>query len=374
MQINPKKKICIVTSSLGKGGAEKSSATLSKMLFNSGYEVHIVSVLNKIEFSYEGVLFNLGAIKEKNDTLLGRINRLIQFKTYLKRQQFDCIIDNRSRVSAFREFILTSFIFISCPVIYVIHNFKTSHAFSKFDWLSRYLYKTKTMVAVSKEAKEKFKKKFKLKDSQTVYNAFDLEANTNQGIHSNIEYTNLGNYILYFGRIDDKHKNLKLLLKSFKMSKLPDLDYKLLILGDGPDLNDIKQFSKSIELDANVIFKHSVSDPFPFVSKAKFTVLTSRNEGFPMVLIEALSLGTPVISMNCKSGPKEVVVNEQNGLLVDPYNEISFSDAMNRFVSDEVLYTHCKNNAKESVQKFSMENISKDWKRIIESTIENNDS
>jgi glycosyltransferase involved in cell wall biosynthesis len=79
-----------------------------------------------------------------------------------------------------------------------------------------------------------------------------------------------------------------------------------------------------------------------------------------------LSLGVPVISVDCESGPSEIINNEHNGLLIENYQPDLFANAMNRFVSDEKLYKHCQKNAKESVQKFSMENISNDWKNILE--------
>ena len=116
---------------IGRGGAQKASATLSKMLHGLGYNVHIVSVLNKIEYDYEGTLFNLGALKDKNDTFLGRINRLRKFKQYLKQHQFDCVIDNRARVSAYRAFLVSKLVYNNERVIYEIHNYKTSHVFSK---------------------------------------------------------------------------------------------------------------------------------------------------------------------------------------------------------------------------------------------------
>ncbi|WP_452600195.1 glycosyltransferase [Pontimicrobium sp. MEBiC01747] len=366
MQSNNKKKICIVVSSLGRGGAQKASATLSKMLHAIGYKVHIVSVLNQVEYDYKGTLFNLGELKDKKDTFLGRLDRLRKFKTYLKKHQFDCIIDNRARVSAYRAFLVSKFIYKNCPVVYVIHNYKTSHAFSRYNWLSKLLYKNENMVAVSNEAATKFKKKFSLKRVTTIYNAFD-DSNVNKedkGVTP--QELNLDKYIIFFGRIKDKHKNLKLLLNAYKVSKLSALDYKLLILGDGENLQEIKDYTAQLNLNTDVVFKSYVVNPAYLVENARYTVLTSRYEGFPMVLIESLSLKTPVISVNCKSGPKEVIINEENGLLVENYNANAFAEAMNRLVLDDTLYQKCKNNAKQSIARFSMERIAQNWKQYIE--------
>lgn len=106
-------------------------------------------------------------------------------------------------------------------------------------------------------------------------------------------------------------------------------------------------------------------NPYDVVQKAMFTVLTSRYEGFPMVIPEALALGVPVVSVDCKSGPNEVIVNEQNGLLVENHNVEAFAKAMNRMIEDKDLYLRCKTNAKSSVEHLSKENIGKQWKAIL---------
>lgn len=366
MQSNNKKKICIVVSSLGRGGAQKASATLSKMLYSLGYNVHIVSVLNQVEYDYKGALFNLGALKDEQDTFLGRLDRFRKFKQYLKKHQFDCVIDNRARVSAYRAFLVSKFVYKNVPVVYVIHNYKTSHAFSKYNWLSRWLYKNENMIAVSNEARDKFKRKFNLKKIRTIYNAFEGGTVNNENKSITPEDLGLDKYIIFFGRIKDKHKNLRLLLEAYKQSKLSQLEYKLLILGDGENAEEIKDYAIQLNLKTDVVFKSYVVNPANLVRNARFTVLTSRYEGFPMVLIESLSLKTPVVTVDCKSGPKEVIINGENGLLVENYNASVFAEAMNRFVEDEEVYKKCKQNAKQSIARFSMDSIAKDWKEYIE--------
>ena len=120
-----------------------------------------------------------------------------------------------------------------------------------------------------------------------------------------------------------------------------------------------------LNLSEMILFQSFTPNPFPVVKQAKFTVLTSRYEGFPMTILESLACGTPVISVDCKSGPNEIIKNEYNGLLVENNNIKALSDAINLFVLDTKLYNICKNNSKESISKFNVETISKEWFNIL---------
>jgi glycosyltransferase involved in cell wall biosynthesis len=122
---------------------------------------------------------------------------------------------------------------------------------------------------------------------------------------------------------------------------------------------------QKMSLTSEIEFLPYMSSPYQIVKKAKFSILTSRYEGFPMVLTESLHLGTPVISVDCESGPKEIIKNEHNGLLVENYNVKALTEAMDRMVKDEELYLNCKANATASVAHLSKKQIGLQWQSIL---------
>jgi len=353
------KKICIVVSSLGKGGAERSSAILSQILYDVGYDIHIVCVINKIEYPYKGKLLNLGALKTENDTSFDRLKRLRILKIYLKTHQFNYVIDNRSRRGFFQEFIISKLIFNPKKTIYCIRSYNTDLYINPNPFLGRLLYNNAfKVVAVSNAIAKKVKAKYNFKNVTKIYNAVNFE-------ESDKATRALGKSILFFGRIDDDVKNISLLLEGYSKSKLPVNDIKLKILGDGKDLEKLKKKTYALNIDSKVQFLPHNPNPSTVVKEALFTVLTSRYEGFPRSIIESLALGVPVISVDCKSGPNEIIAHNTNGLLIENHNPEALAQAMNRLFEDKALYLHCRENAKNSVVKFSEENIASHWQTLL---------
>lgn len=351
-------------SSLGKGGAQHAAALQSQMLSNLGYQVHIVTIFPEVFYSYSGTLFNLGLYKSENNSVWNRISRLIKFKNYLKEHQFDVIIDHRSRVQSYRELIITKCIYKS-PTIYVIHSFERSIMFTKYRSLNKFLYQNEVMVGVSKAITDFYKNEFQLKKIQTIYNAFPFKDIQKRAEEPTSDALLNEPFILFYGRLDNSSKNLEFLLQAYKASNLVSNKVKLLLIGNGPDKGHLIQYTQDLQLNNDVVFMEQLKNPFPYVKKALFTVLTSRFEGFPLVLPEALCLETPVISVDCQSGPNEIIKHGFNGLLVENYNVNAFAEAMNSFIFDDTLYHFCKQNARESVLPFSMEQITLQWEDLL---------
>ncbi|HBY66345.1 MAG TPA: glycosyltransferase, partial [Flavobacteriaceae bacterium] len=104
-----------------------------------------------------------------------------------------------------------------------------------------------------------------------------------------------------------------LLLNAYKNSKLSEASIHLKIVGDGPDVDWLKQKIETMSLSETVSVNSFTPIVFQYLKNALYLTLTSYYEGFPRVLIEALSVGTPVLSVHCKSGPDEIIINKKNG-------------------------------------------------------------
>ena len=249
-------KIAIVTQSLANGGAERFASLLSKMLVGLGFHVHIVSILDDIEYEYEGELFNLGLLKNKDNTVFGRLKRFFVFKKYIKQHDFDWIIDNRVRSASFSELMISRFIYNPKKVIYLIHSYKIEKYFPKSPLFLRTIYKDSPyLVTVSKEIEDLVQAQFHYKNTVTIYNPI----NQKDLIEKASQDTISGKFILSYGRIDDEIKNYSLLIESYAQSILPESNILLYIIGDGKDVNGLKRQVEQMHLSDKIIFKSKLS-------------------------------------------------------------------------------------------------------------------
>jgi len=360
-QNNKPLKICLTTVSLSGGGAERCAASLSNYFVNQGIEVHHVVFAGEIKYAFSGELLHLETLKDSTNSTFSRFKRFIALKNYFKKHQFDIIIDFRVKEFFLQEYIINNFIYKR--FIQTIHSNRLETYIPKSQFLANQLYKKALkLVSVSNEIQESIQNQYNFNKLIQIYNPIDFSNIEN----SKLEINNISfNYILGVGRLEDNVKQFDHLIESYSNSNLPKENIKLIILGDGKLKQKWQDLVKSSHQEENIFFLGNVSNPFSFYSNAIFTVMTSKYEGFPMVLLESLACETPIVSYDLKSGPNEIITHQQNGLLVENQNKVEMTKALNEMISNKELYLHCKQNAKKSVAQFSVEQIGKQWIQLF---------
>lgn len=161
------------------------------------------------------------------------------------------------------------------------------------------------VIVVSKEALDVFSiynKKLKNK-AHYIPNFVDRKEIEKK---SNEELNIKESYFLFVGRLSSE-KNLEVLIESYKQA---DVSEKLFLIGDGPEKKKLKEMVIEKKVEEKVKFLGHKNNPYKWMKNAKALILTSKMEGLPMVLIEALFCNTLLISSDCKSGPKEILENK----------------------------------------------------------------
>ncbi len=360
---NTHKKICIVSICLAKGGAERSCALLSEMLTAQGHEVHIAILTDDVKFPYKGTLFNLGKLKKPDEHFGGRFKRLLKLRAYLKKHAFDLVIDHRTKTEYYRELFYNKVLYKGFKKIYVVHSSNPDlYLTRRPNEFAKVYNKNAATVGVSKYISETILPSFGITNATTIHNTFDPDWKEIETVLP--EGLTPGNYILSYGRIDEPVKDITFLLNSYTASNLWKEGVQLVILGDGEDKKALQQFAKTLPSGSQIVFLPAQS-PFHILANAQFVTLTSKFEGFPMVLVESLSLGIPAVSLDIVSGPSEIIKHEQNGLLIAKRNVSLFAKGMQRMSLDGVLREKCKQNAKASVAQFSTDEIAKQWNQLV---------
>lgn len=352
-------KICLIGITLSNGGAQKIHAILSNFFLSKNIDVHNVVILDEVTYEFSGELLNLGKLKDKGNGVLNNLKRFLVLKKYIKKNNFDYIIDVRTRNNQLKEFLIAKLVY-KVPYVTMIHSYNTDWYFPKSDFIAKNIFSNAYgIVCVSKEIESKVKKKYGYKKVKTIYNPLEID----KIVALSKENTDLDfEYVLAVGRmVFDNNKQLDKIIQAYASSRLPIKNIKLVLLGDGPQKEYLQDLAKTEKIEDKVVFLDFQDNPFKFMKSAKFTILASKNEGLPNTITESLACGVPVVSFDCKSGPKELLENGKNGLLVEDQNFEELVKAMNEMNENETLLATCRENAFESIQRFSVEKIGAEW-------------
>lgn len=165
------------------------------------------------------------------------------------------------------------------------------------------------------------------------------------------------------GRLTQQ-KGYPFLLEAFAAVRR-QCEARLIILGDGPLQAQLLDLAERLGIQGHVEFVGFVNDPLHWFSKADVFVLASLWEGFANVIVEAMSVGLPVVSTDCPHGPSEIITNGINGLLVEPANAVGLAEAMMAIVHNPGLREALGERGFERSNDFTSEAIAESWLAML---------
>lgn len=191
-----------------------------------------------------------------------------------------------------------------------------------------------------------------------IPNPIDIEYIQKMSINSEFQsFKKPENYILAVGRLNQQ-KGFDRLIHAFSKINIDKL--QLIIIGEGEKRKDLEDLIKFYNLEDRVIMPGLVKNPFYLYKNALCFVLTSRYEGWPNVINEAIACRCPVVSYNCKYGPSEIL-SDGSGLLIDEGDEFSLINAIINIYNSKELREELLLNGLENIKKYSVETVSKLW-------------
>jgi GalNAc-alpha-(1->4)-GalNAc-alpha-(1->3)-diNAcBac-PP-undecaprenol alpha-1,4-N-acetyl-D-galactosaminyltransferase len=172
-------------------------------------------------------------------------------------------------------------------------------------------------------------------------------------------------HIAAMGRLDYQ-KGFDLLIEAFARAAADQPNWSLVILGEGPERRRLEELIHSSGLEARVRLPGWVADPTEVLRNCDAFVLSSRYEGFPNALLEAMALGMPAVAIDCPSGPADIVRHEVDGLLVPRDDVPALTAAIGRLLLDDQLRARLGKEASRVVDRFSSERYYARWDAVLD--------
>lgn len=349
-------KLTIVTSLFsGAGGTERAVINLANML-SSTCKVRIISVFTTKEekeqfyISPDVEVVHLGL---KNRFYPSKIWKLFwKLIKYIKNEDF--VIGQ----APFVNILLCVYRFlgiVDCKVLLTEHtSYFAVNKISRFFSLIFYRYADKVVTLTYDSAKHFIKKG--ISNICVIPNAVYFKTTKVSSCCSK--------NILAVGRLSSE-KNFLYLIDTLEATLKKHTDWKLIIVGEGEEYNNIEHKIEICHLEKSVFLESFTKNIIEKYLSASIYVLTSKYEGFPLVILEAKTMGLPVVAHDCPTGPKEII--KQNDGILTPYMDpIAFSQAVEELIVDKERRKTYGKNAVINVQEFSQEVIKNKWNEIFE--------
>jgi glycosyltransferase involved in cell wall biosynthesis len=348
---------------MSSGGAERVISEMSNYWAKKGIEITIVTIgvtKNKKDFyflepSVKRVDLSLNPPKSKIMAYINFFRLLWRIRVFVK----------KSRPSVAISFINTANIIMllalfDLKIKKIISDRTDPHGDKVGFLIKKLIYPLSSTLVIQTDSVRKFYEPISNLQISTIPNPLNKPI-----MENNKGFKFKKKTIVAIGRLIDA-KGFDLLIEAFYNISKSNFDWNLVIFGEGKERVSLEKLIEKYNLKNRVFLPGVIDNPRNTIIDADIFVLSSRKEGFPNVLIEAMSVGLPCISFNCPSGPSEIIDDYKNGILVEAENINELQNSIKVLIESELLRKKLGNRAKQdSIDKFYIENIMNKWEKLL---------
>jgi glycosyltransferase involved in cell wall biosynthesis len=340
------------------GGTERMTAVIANALANYGWNIGIVclygggtpffKVNNTIKIYYVN--------HRVKNSYCYFLNNLFKLRKLYKKEKPDFVVDVCSAMSL-----------LSIPAVWgtKINVITWEHFNANMDWnpvtspLSRKLavhYASK-IVSLTRQDAAIYRQRYKATNVVVIPNPVTIDVTNKTKLTAK--------RVLAIGRFTPQ-KGFDLLIEAWHKVSSRNNGWTLRIVGAGEMQELLEQLVQKYNLSTSVEILPPTANVNTLYFDASIYALSSRFEGLPLVLIEAMAMGLPVVSFDCKTGPREIVVSGKTGILVEPENTGIFAKELDNLMQDLSKQRFFSQNAVEESKRFELFEIMNHWVKLFE--------
>lgn len=374
------KRILFVGISLNAGGAERVIKNISEyLLTDEDLEINVLTLASS-KFDFYVLDKKINRVELDFDVKLGKYALLRKFKRIMKLRKTVREI-NPDIIVSFMTFVNIILLVSLLGTHYkVIVSERNNPNIGLNQWSIRkirFLYNWRNcrkVVVQTSSVKNWYTNQIKSKlleivEIENFVNVQKINSLKTQGYREDRKYK-----LCAIGRLHDQ-KGFDLLIKALSLSNFFRYNCKLNIYGEGEKRVELQKLIDASKLTGIIELKGRSDDIYTKIYLSDIFILSSRYEGFPNALIEAMACGKVCISVNCDFGPADIIKNNDNGILIDNDNLESINYHIEHILNDHVRKKRIEEAALATIRnKFDDQVVMPKWKSLIDESLRSNDA
>lgn len=358
------RRIALVIPTLTSGGAERVMTTLANAWAADGRAVTLLTLDDGLQPPFYPLhpavahqpLDVSGASRNAVEAVTGNLRRIWAIRRAVSAARPDVVL---SFLDTTNVQTLLATRGLGIPVVVEEHTDPAQKRIGGWEPLRRLLYPRASRVVLLSEAARDYFGPAVRRRSAVIPNPIVVEpAEESPATNSDRRLA------VAMGRFGPE-KGFDLLLTAFAGIAADQPNWDLVIWGDGPLRADLLRRRDDLGLRDRVSMPGRTATPHRELRRADLFVMSSRREGFPMALGEAMACGLPAVSTDCPSGPRQIIRDGTDGLLVAPEDPAALAAGLSTLMSDDALRARFAARAPEVLERFGLARVLAIWDELF---------